>query len=194
MMINLKAIPGISDKNADKYALHLDNTMERFDIDTPVRICCFLGQVFEESGHLVYAKELASGVAYEGRKDLGNIQVGDGKRYRGRGTIQITGRANYASLSRDLGVDFIGNPELLEQPEYACLSAGWYWSKRKLNNFADLIDFTKPIDTGSNLTNYKELTRRINGGYTHLAQRLQNYKDVKAALFPVLRWLPGSGL
>ncbi|MCX7219989.1 MAG: glycoside hydrolase family 19 protein, partial [Burkholderiales bacterium] len=73
----------------------LNATMLEFNINTPLRLASFLAQVGHESGQLKYLKELASGDAYEGRKDLGNTQAGDGVRFKGRGLIQITGRANY---------------------------------------------------------------------------------------------------
>jgi putative chitinase len=129
---------------------------------------------------------LASGKAYEGRKDLGNTQAGDGPKYKGRGLIQITGRANYAALSKDLGTDFIANPALLggknvtacteEQLRNAALSAGWFWDKNKLNAYADKIDISKTIEADPNLQAFKDLTRRINGGYNGLQDRVARFK------------------
>ena len=72
--------------------------------------------MIHESGSFRYTKEIASGKAYEWRKDLGNVQAGDGVRFKGRGLIQLTGRANYALASNALGVDFVSRPELIEQP------------------------------------------------------------------------------
>ncbi len=83
-----------------------------------------------------YVKELASGSDYEGRKNLGNTQPGDGVRFKGIGLIQITGRANYEKASKALGQDFINHPELLEQPEWAVKSACWWWSNAGLNQVA----------------------------------------------------------
>ena len=94
----------------------------------------FIAQIGHESGQLKYSEEIASGKAYEGRKDLGNTQQGDGVKFKGRGLIQITGRFNYIQLSKDLGEDFIKNPELLSTPKYAVQSACWFWNKNKLND------------------------------------------------------------
>lgn len=160
---------GVFKQYANKYAQPLSDTMVRYEINTPKRIQHFLSQVLHESMNLYYVKEIASGKAYEGRKDLGNINAGDGVRYKGRGFIQITGRANYASLSKDLGVDFISNPELLETPEYAALSAGWFWNKKGLNKLADKDDAIG-------------ITKIINGGKTGLTDRLKKLSIVKSVV------------
>lgn len=114
----------------------ITDACDKYDINTPVRQLCFLSQIGHESMGLFFTEELASGSSYEGRKDLGNNQSGDGKRFKGRGLIQITGRENYKKLSKELGVDLEKNPELLggknintssqEQLKYAALSAGWF--------------------------------------------------------------------
>lgn len=171
---------------AEKFMPYINETCNRYNINTPIRQLCFLAQLGHESGGLFYTEELASGKAYEGRKSLGNTVPGDGVRFKGRGLIQITGRANYKSLSDALGVDFVGNPSLLggrnvkectpQQLKYAALSAGWYWNSRKLNAIADKIDIDQLIDEGDNLAAFKELTKKINGGYNGLADRLNRYK------------------
>lgn len=137
----------------------LNDTMTEFGIDTPARQASFLAQVGHESGQLRYVRELASGTAYEGRKDLGNTQPGDGVRFKGRGLIQITGRANCLACGKALGVDLVSNPALLESPVLAARSAGWFWATHGLNELADAGDQTK-------------VTRRINGGTNGLADRL----------------------
>ncbi|OEZ91450.1 glycoside hydrolase family 19 protein [Duganella phyllosphaerae] len=137
----------------------LNTAMAEFGITTPARQASFLAQVGHESGQLQYVRELASGVAYEGRKDLGNAVAGDGIRFKGRGLIQVTGRANYKACGSALGLDLIAHPELLEQPVNACRSAGWFWKTRGLNELADAGDQVR-------------VTRRINGGTNGLADRL----------------------
>lgn len=164
----LKAIMPLS-KNIDVFLEPLQKTLEKYQINTPQRIACFLAQIAHESGSLRYVKEIASGEAYEGRKDLGNIYVGDGVKFKGRGLIQITGRANYEALGKHLGVDLIAKPELLEQPLYAALSAGWFWDKRKLNALADI-------------TNFEKITRLINGGLNGYEDRLKYLETAKKVL------------
>ena len=127
---DLKAMLPLSrEVNIKKYIEWLNYYMPIYKINTDERIAAFIANIGVESGNLIYNKEIASGAAYEGRKDLGNIQKGDGKRFKGRGLIQITGRYNYTLISEDVGEDFISNPELLETPKYAVLSACWYFKK-----------------------------------------------------------------
>ena len=90
-----KIMPFATDANIDKFLPHLNDTMATFEIDTPMRQAHFLAQIAHESGSLRYVREIASGEAYEGRQDLGNVMPGDGPRFKGRGLIQLTGRTNY---------------------------------------------------------------------------------------------------
>lgn len=143
-------MPSASAENLEKFAGPLSDTMERYQINTPQRMACFLAQLAHESGCLRYVKELADGKAYEGRKDLGNIIAGDGPKYKGRGLIQITGRSNYSAMAKVFGQDFLGHPELLEGPVWASMSAGWFWDAHQLNALADVLDFLK-------------ISKRING-------------------------------
>jgi putative chitinase len=129
-----EVMPQSTEKNRLKYIEWLNYFMPIYKIDTEKRVAAFIAQIGHESGYLRYSEEIASGKAYEGRRDLGNIYAGDGVKYKGRGLIQITGRYNYAQLSKDLGEDFIKNPELLSTPKYAVQSACWYWNHKKLNN------------------------------------------------------------
>ncbi len=143
------------------YLVPLNEAMDEYEINTARRQCAFLAQVAHESGSLRYVRERASGVAYEFRKDLGNTMAGDGKRYKGRGLIQITGRNNYRSCSIALyGTPdvLLGKPEMLEAVIPACRSAGWFWQSNKLNALADENDFDL-------------ITRRINGGTNGAADR-----------------------
>lgn len=156
-------------KTLDKFIDPLNDCFERYSINTPLRVCHFLAQVLHESGCFIFMKELASGKAYENRLDLGNIQEGDGILFKGRGLIQITGRANYAKISVDLKQDFLHNPELLEKLPWAVVSAGWFWNVRKLNACADIDDF-------------KTITRRINGGLNGYEDRLMWLNKCKAII------------
>lgn len=165
----LKQIVPYAGSKANLYLDHLNSAMDEFDIDTPQRQAAFLAQIAHESGSFRYVKELASGEAYEGRKDLGNVFDGDGVRYKGRGLIQITGRANYEAVTHALGADVLTNPELLETPELACRSAGWFWSSRKLNELADKGDFLL-------------ITKRINGGTNGYKDRLAYYEKAQKVL------------
>ena len=137
--------------------------MTEFEINTPLRQAAFLALIGHESGQLRYVRELASGAAYEGRKGLGNFQQGDGVRFKGRGLIQLTGRANYIALMMQLNIDCVEKPELLEEPINACRSAGWFWKGYGLNALADKKEFLK-------------ITKRINGGINGLADRQELYE------------------
>ncbi|MFJ4086287.1 glycoside hydrolase family 19 protein [Pseudomonas psychrophila] len=144
----------------------LNAAMGHYQIIGPKRVAAFIAQIGHESGQLKYVKEIwgptAAQAKYEGRKDLGNIVVGDGSKYRGRGLIQITGRANYIACSEGLGLDLIKQPELLEKPQHACMSAAWFWATKGLNTLADAGQFDK-------------ITRRINGGQNGAADRQMLY-------------------
>ena len=165
----LKIMPYSYRANREKFAAPLTEAMLEFNIDTPRRQAFFLAQIAHESGSLQYVLELATGGAYEGRTDLGNTEPGDGIRYKGRGLIQVTGRNNYDKCGQALGIDLISNPELLEQPENAARSAGWFWATHNLNESADNNDLR---------TN----TRIINGGYNGLIDRGQRLTDAKRGL------------
>lgn len=126
-------LPQSTRDNRVKYLPYLVELLPKYGIDSWERIAAFISNVGVESLHLKYCEEIASGQAYEGREDLGNTQKGDGVRYKGRGLIQVTGRDNYKKVGKDLGVDFISNPQLLSTPRYAVESACWYWKTKKLN-------------------------------------------------------------
>ena len=144
---NLRVIYDYSTKpNRDKYLPYLNKYWDIFQVNTKDRQAAFLAQVGHESGQLKYAEEVASGRAYEGRKDLGNVNPGDGMKFKGRGLIQVTGRANYKIFDEwlhknnylTINQSIIDNPELVSfNPEIAVLSAFWYWDLHKLNNLAD---------------------------------------------------------
>ena len=152
----------------------LNAAMQRFYIDNPMREAAFLAQIAHESGELRYVRELASGSEYDtGKKAaaLGNTPEDDddGERYKGRGLIQVTGHDNYEKCGTALGLDLLAHPELLELPVNACLSAAWFWKKIGANELADKPDFLL-------------ITKRINGGTTGYAQRLDYYERAKQVL------------
>jgi len=136
--------------------LKYKSLLNGYHINTPLRLAHFLSQIEHESGGFKYLTELGGKSyfdKYDGRKDLGNTQKGDGYKFRGRGYIQVTGRYNYLSLSKDTGIDFINNPDLLATEVNAIVSACWFWSKKNLNVLADkddLIGITKRINGGTN--------------------------------------------
>ena len=147
----------------------LNAAMQEYHINSPIRQAAFIAQIAHESGELRYVEEIASGIAYEYRKDLGNTQPGDGMKFKGRGLIQITGRNNYHECGKALGVDLITNPELLETNDLACRSAAWFWASRGLNDLADRGDFER-------------ITKRINGGLNGYQERLVYHARAKTAL------------
>lgn len=167
----VKILP-LSGKRADAMLPGLNEAMDKYQINTRLRIAAFIAQVGHESGQFVYLKELGNDAYLEKydvgpiAKRLGNTPAddGDGQKYRGRGLIQITGYANYLACSNGMFADtrLIQTPELLEQPRYAALSAAWFWNSRKLNDFADASAF-------------ETITRRINGGVNGLAERKEFY-------------------
>lgn len=144
----------------------LNTAMNRYQIVGPKRVAAFIAQIGHESGQLKYVKEIwgptKAQAKYEGRPDLGNTVKGDGSKYRGRGLIQITGRANYAECGEALGLDLINQPELLEKPQHACMSAAWFWATKGLSTLADEGKF-------------ETITRRINGGLNGLSDRQMLY-------------------
>lgn len=164
----LRAIPNAGTRS-ELFAAPLTDAMAEFGIDNATRQAAFLAQVAHESGSLRYVKEIADGSAYEGRADLGNTEPGDGPRFKGRGLLQITGRANYASCGIALGAPLLDSPELLESALLASRSAGWFWKSRDLNKYADRNMFAT-------------LTKRINGGYTHLDERIDCWLTARKAL------------
>jgi putative chitinase len=154
----------------EKYEDPLKIVMDKYEINRSLkRIQFFLAQIGHESGGLKYSEELASGEAYEGRKDLGNIYKGDGKRYKGRGLIQLTGRHNYTKASNDLKIDFVNFPELAKAPLNSALIAGWYWDTRCLNVWSDK-------------NNFEHVTRLINGGHNGMEDRLKYLKRIEGII------------
>lgn len=176
----LKAICPNLPKNADVFIPYLAEVATKYNINTKARIAAYIAQIAHESGQFRYVREIASGKAYEGRKDLGNVIQGDGVKYKGRGLIQITGRANYKLVGKALGIDFENNPQLLETPRYAVLSSGWFWDNRGLNKFADLPDTWRSAT--KKYTPFQYITYRINGGQNGYADRLKYYNKALQVL------------
>jgi putative chitinase len=178
-----------------KWLTPLNDTFKRYDINTPIRMASFIGQCLHESNfknveeNLNYSavrltqvwprisilkaqdavskgKAAIAELIYGNRADLGNTQLGDGGKFFGRGLIQLTGRANYTAFANAIqNSEIVNKPELVATPEYAALSAGWFWSTRKLNTQADSGD-------------YITMTRRINGGTLGLQDRINNINKV----------------
>ena len=157
----------------------LNAAMSHHQINTPERIAAFLAQIGHESGQLLYVRELGSD-QYLSKYDTGALAArlgntpeadGDGQKYRGRGLIQITGRRNYLACSQGLFGDdrLLQQPQLLEQPQWACESAAWFWQSNGLNELADRGQFTS-------------ITRRINGGLNGLDERLRLWARARAVL------------
>lgn len=169
----LVALYGCTLQRAGLFAGWLDEAMNEYGIVTPARIRAFLAQIGHESARLRHTREIwgptPAQLRYEGRADLGNTQPGDGKRFMGRGLIQLTGRANYAQATDALGEDFLLYPPLLETPKWASRSAAWFWVSRNLNALADAGQFDL-------------ITRRINGGQNGRADRLALHERARSLI------------
>ncbi|MDP4573245.1 glycoside hydrolase family 19 protein [Pseudomonas sp. LPH60] len=168
----LQILPNAGAK-AGVFVPALNAAMSKYAIITRLRMAAFIAQIGHESGQLQWVRELGSN-QYLSKYDTGTLAKrlgntpeadGDGQKYRGRGLIQVTGRANYEACSEALFSDarLLNTPELLEAPVYAALSAGWFWQRVGLNTLADKGDF---------LT----ITKRINGGTNGLADREALYQ------------------
>lgn len=174
MSISLSQLQTVFTANKSGCAKYIDainSACEKYNITSPLRIAAFIAQIGHESCQLFYVREIwgptKAQLGYEGRADLGNTCRGDGKWFMGRGFIQITGRANYTQLAADLGIDCVNHPELLEQPQYAAMSAGWFWDQKGLNALADQKQFIT-------------ITKRINGGTNGLEDRQLLYNRALA--------------
>jgi putative chitinase len=182
----------------NKWLEPLITTFAKYQINTPNRIASFIGQCQHESGNfslleenLNYSAEALMRVwpsrfptkeeadkfnrnpekiankVYGGR--MGNMEDGEGFKYRGRGLKQLTGKENYQHCANALGIDLLENPDLLLEPEYACLSAGWFWNKHNLNDLADKQDYTT-------------MTKRINGGLIGYDDRVKKITSCLQAI------------
>ena len=167
----LDAVPGLYKARLDEFVASFNMFHAYFGLNTRDRIIHYLAQVFHESGSLRYVEELASGAQYEGRKDLGNTQKGDGKRFKGRGFIQLTGRKNYQDFYNDgwCSDNIIAYPDLVTRYPLDQMVSMWFWDRNNLNDLADL-------DNGANGEDVvKKITRKVNGGYNGLDDRIKFY-------------------
>ena len=149
----------------------LNNCLKKFEINTPRRICHFISQCSHESACGRYKCELADGSKYENRKDLGNVNKGDGPKYKGGGYIQLTGRSNYQKFA-----DYMNDQKIMDGHKYVAdnypwSSAGFWWYNNKMNNLCDKDETTVKI-----------VTKRVNGGYNGLEER-QNYYNKAIEIF-----------
>lgn len=167
-LISLKQLCYIWNKDEDwiteAVIKDLNDCLKTFQINTPSRMRHFISQISHESGAGKWMKEIASGDAYEGRKDLGNTQPGDGRKYKGGGFIQLTGRANYQAFA-----NFMNDPRIMEGVDYVAskypaTSAGFWWKNANMNALCD----KNP--------SVEEVTRRVNGGYNGIEDRRYYYK------------------
>ena len=142
----------------DGVVKYLPEVIQKYEINTPLRLAHFLSQIAWESDHFRTLQEYASGQAYEGRRDLGNVNRGDGVRYKGRGVIQCTGKANYDKYGKLLNLDLVDHPEWVATPHVSMLIAGEYWKRTNLNHWADEDDV-------------RQVTHIINGGFNGLDGR-----------------------
>lgn len=161
--------------------------LPKYGIDTKGEICHFLAQTAHESNSFNTLEEYASGKAYEGRKDLGNINPGDGVKYKGKGLIQVTGRINYIAATiaynriNTSHLDFEAHPELLKDENLATWSACNFWDDRDLNTIANMPDDAKiwSKKLNKNLSPLEYISWRINGGFNALDQRKIFYERAK---------------
>lgn len=177
-LATLKAISGNrSGVPYEKYLPHLNQALLDANCTTFLRVAHFMAQVLHESGSFVYLREIHDGSNYEGRRDLGNTQPGDGRRFRGRGIIQLTGRhwaTEFSKWAHSKGMVnsptyFVDHPEKMEQPEWAFRTASFYWTVARpgLNGMCDRDDVVA-------------VTKMVNGGTNGLADRKAYLARAKA--------------
>lgn len=172
-----RIMPHLREARAMEFLPHLNQALRNYGVDTMLRTAAFLAQLAHESAELKYMEEIWGPTDAQRRYEpvsslatrLGNTQVGDGKRFKGRGPIQITGRANYSRYGQLLAFDLIATPELAAKPEVGFSVAGLFWASNKLNEKADIEDFIG-------------ITKRINGGINGLEERQRYYALAKAVL------------
>lgn len=162
--------PNANDQIITDLEKYLDEYLQKYNVNTWLRVCHFLAQAAHESAGFRTLEEYASGAAYEGRRDLGNVKAGDGVRYKGRGIFQLTGRSNYKTFGEKIGYNLEYDPKLASNPKISVLTALEYWNSRSLSTFADRDDVTT-------------ITRRINGGLNGFDDR-KKYLDRAKKIIP----------
>jgi putative chitinase len=167
--LNLSKLAGVIPSHV---IAQIPDTASKFGITTNLRLAHFLSQCAHESGSFKWVTEFASGSAYEGRKDLGNTQPGDGVRFKGRGYIQLTGRANYGKFSQFCGEDCVANPELVAT-KYPMMSAAYFFNSNKLWAICDRGDGADTV---------LAVTKRVNGGTNGLDDRQKYFTKFWALL------------
>ena len=173
-------MPGMPAARREAFLPFLQAALAEFAIEAPARTAAFLAQLAHESGQFRFMEEIWGPTAAQRRYEpvttlaanLGNTQPGDGKRYKGRGPIQITGRANYKRFGDLLGTDLVSEPARAALPEIAFRVAGLYWQKKGLNELADRVSDDA----------FREITRRINGGFNGLDDRRRFYTAARNVL------------
>lgn len=172
-----KRTASLSDALVERWYDAFIAALAEFDIDTPARIAAFIAQTSHETLGFTLTRELWGPTPAQRRyeppsvkaRDLGNVNAGDGRRFLGRGLLQITGRANYKACGKALGIDLEATPELLEREPLAARASAWWWHRHGCNEIADQGDFIA-------------LTKRINGGLTGLEDRMRRWRIAKEAL------------
>ena len=206
--ILIKIYPNCKENNIERYSDELASAMARYGIDNVNRMRAFLAQIGHESAQLCavvenlkysakglralfgkyfptdevakeyeYQPEKIANIIYANRMGNGDVASGDGWKYKGRGLIQLTGKDNYKKATERMyalpvGVDFVLQPELLETPKYAAQSAAWFWASNGLNSLADQLQKNE-------INVFKQITKRINGGYNGFTDRLWLYNNAK---------------
>jgi len=161
--------PGVDEDTLREWLPYLNTSMVQGDISNPKRIAAYMAQLGHESDNFKTFEEYASGAQYEGRRDLGNTRRGDGRRYKGRGAIQITGRYNYGRYGEMIGEDLVNNPEAAALPENAFAVSAAYWSDNDLNRLADQDRFDS-------------ISYRINGGWNGKQDRRNKHRRAQRVL------------
>lgn len=180
-----KCMPNASLTNCTFAAPHLEKAMAHYKINTLERRAAFLAQLAHESGSLRYMAEIANGLAYEGRKDLGNTSPGDGVKFKGHGYIQVTGKANHQEAMEEFGKASLEETALwLQTHAGASWSAAWFWFKTGLNTIADKTDMWRG-DRGKKFKGLDKFTYicvSVNGGLNGIVDRRDHYARIRKAL------------